>query len=304
MLILKSQIRLKYFINAYEDYEKYIRVRNYRGMQKYFFAVLEHILWLEQQGISHMTEVDQIIFQKYFTYLVTRPNQRQKGLLSDSSIKNHLFALSLFYENLLQSMELSKTISIPKYHIKQKKEQEVISRDEINQLLGVSENLLEKCIIAVGYGCGLRRSEMEKLNVQDIFLSKGILVVRYGKNSKRREIPLSDSIIIILKEYITAERPKYLNRSKPEEAFYLNSEGRRMAGNYLNKRLVKMVGQTQNSALIQKNITLHNLRHSITTHLMENGAGFEHVREFLGHSEIDTTQLYAIRRKQNRVLSI
>lgn len=300
----KSIIKLSYFLKLYESYEKYIHVRNYKGSRQYLFAVQEHILWLEQHGMSHISEVDYAKFCRYLGYLISRPNYRLNGFLSDSSIKNHLFALSIFYDMLRKYGELEKTISIPKFHIKHKKEREIISRVEINQLMQVCTNLLEKSIVAIGYGCGLRRSEMEQLNVSDIQLSIGVLVVRNGKNNKLREVPISDTIEKILKHYIISERPKYINHNKPDDAFFLNTQGRRMAGNYLNKGLFLITQRTNNSELKRKNITLHSLRHSIATHLLENGAGFEQVKEFLGHSKIDTTQLYAIRRKRKRILCI
>ena len=72
-----------------------------------------------------------------------------------------------------------------------------------------------------------------------------------------------------------------------------------MCGHSIYKTILRIVKRTNDDALISKNITLHCLRHSIATHLLENGAGAEFVKSFLGHTEIDTVQLYAKRRKQN-----
>ena len=145
---------------------------------------------------------------------------------------------------------------------------------------------------------------VKKIKKMNTRLSKGILIVKEGKGSKRREIPLSDSMTKDFKKYITVERPGLLKNNALEMAFFLNNRGERRRGNSLNKRLKQIISRTKNQSLIDKSITLHNLRHSIATHLMENGAGFENVRDFLGHIEIDTTQLYAIRRKRNKTYQI
>lgn len=304
MQINKSNIKLSYFRLQNENYEKYILARNYKGVNKYLTAIVEYILFLEQKGLSHLKEVGQDTFQLYFNYLINRRNKTRGGVLSNSSIKNHLFALSLFYDQLLMSGELSKIIVIPKFQIGDRNEKEIISRREVRELLSVAANMLEGCIVAIGYGCGLRRGEMAQLNVRDLQLNKGVLIVKNGKNNKRREVPLPETIINQLKKYILTERPCNINHAELNDAFFLNSNGKRMTGNYLNIKLSQMAERTENIELIQKNITLHSLRHSIATHLMENGAGFEHVREFLGHAEIDTTQLYAIRRKRRVILTV
>jgi integrase/recombinase XerD len=304
MITNKSNIKLSYFRSQNEKFEKYILARNYKGEKKYFSPIVEHLLFLEKKGLSHLKQVNQDIFQAYFNYLIHRKNQRTGGVLSASSIRNHLLALSIFYDHLLQSRDLSRIIVIPKFQLIKSKEREIISSKEIKDLQEASLSLLERCIIATGYGCGLRRNEMVQLNVHDIHLGKGILVVKSGKNSKRREIPLSDSVTIELKNYLLSERQQAVKYNRLNAAFFLNAKGERMGGNSLNIKLYQMTKRTENTELIQKNITLHSLRHSIATHLMENGAGFEQVREFLGHSEIDTTQLYAIRRKRGKVLSI
>lgn len=137
------------------------------------------------------------------------------------------------------------------------------------------------------------------LNVHDVLLSKGYLVVRSGKNDKRREIPLTETISAEIKNYIFTFRQQRVVFSVPlENAFFLNSNGQRISGGSLNNMLKTICSRSGNRKITAKNITLHCLRHSIATHLQEAGAGMEFVRDFLGHTEIDTTQLYMIRRRK------
>jgi integrase/recombinase XerD len=225
-------------------------------------------------------------------------------VLSENFIRHHLFSLSLFYELLLETGVVDKGIVISKFQVKQTANKEVLNRKELHLLQQNCTKPLEACIIALGYGCGLRRNEMVQLNIDDIRLSEQVLVVKCGKNGKSREVPIAGKLIPVLKEYLIAERPCRIIGSEMPDAFFLSNTGKRMSGNYLNKSLKKIAGRCDNQQLQSKRITLHTLRHSIATHLMESGGGFEQVRQFLGHAEIDTTQLYAIRRNRKKTLTI
>lgn len=88
-----------------------------------------------------------------------------------------------------------------------------------------------------------------------------------------------------------------------EEAFFINSKGKRASGENLNEILKKMIEQIQKYELIQKDITLHCLRHSIAHHLAENNAGIDFIRNFLGHSDINTTYIYAIKNKKRKLVT-
>lgn len=130
------------------------------------------------------------------------------------------------------------------------------------------------------------------------FKSDRLLVVKKGKNSKSRRVPMSDSVITDLKAYLF-ERHRYI-RSKQEESdsFLIGEWGRRLTGESIYKTFKSIVERTQNIQLIKKKICLHSLRHSIATHLLDNGANIEFVQRFLGHSGIDMAHHYSKRRKQ------
>jgi len=146
---------------------------------------------------------------------------------------------------------------------------------------------------------GIRTFETSTRNTTDINASNQVLVVRLAKGNKSRVIPLSDYIASIFKYYIRKTRSKFLKPENPSDVFLLNDQGRRMTGAMMNKRLKSIIKSTHNNKLIKKQITLHCLRHSIATHLIDKGIGVEFVQQFLGHSDIDTTNLYAIQRKRH-----
>lgn len=300
---MKQTIQIPAYISLYNQFESFVKVRNYKqGKNKmYQSTVSEFLLWLEAKGITKIKDVTSEISIQYFDYLITRPKQRGEGTLSSKTIKFHLFVLGLFVLNLLEDNQIDKAFYIPSYSGNNENPRNVISIAEVQLLYHNAQNELEKALLSVAYGCGLRRAEIHSLDVRDVQLSSGMLIVRKGKNSKRREVPMSDSVLSHLKKYLLEERYQKLEgKNQLEEAFFINSKGIRMSGEHLNETLKKMLEQTNNYELIQKEITLHCLRHSIAFHLAENNAGIDFIKRFLGHSVINTTYLYAIKNKKRK----
>ncbi len=300
---MKKTIQTPAFQNYLNDYDRFIKVRNYKtgNSKMYQNVVLEFLIWLEESGITKIKSVTSKESVSYFEYLTTRPKQRGTGTLAEKTIKFHLFALGLFVLNLLENKEIKKAFFIPSYSNGNQKSRNVLTVEEIKTVYQYCQSEQEKALLSVAYGCGLRRSEIEALDVKDIQLSLGMLIVRKGKGSKRREVPMSDSIVTYLKKYIIEERYQLLaGKTVLEDALFVNAKGKRTSGEQLNEILKRMIEQTQQYELIQKEITLHCLRHSIAYHLAENNAGIEFIRGFLGHSEINTTYLYAIKNKKRK----
>ena len=288
------------------DFDRFITVRNYKqGKGKmHQNAVTEFLMWLEQNGVTKIKEVGSKELLRYFEYLIVRPNQKREGTLSEKTVKLHLYALGLFMQNLLENKVIDNGFYIPSYGgMGTSKSRSTLIVEEIKLVYAHCENDLETALLSVAYGCGLRRSEMERLNVRDVQLSLGELIVREGKGSKRRVVPMSDTVIGSVRKYIQGERHERLMKSRHlEDAFFINPKGNRMTGDYLNETLKKMIAQTNNYELIQKEISLHCLRHSIANHLSENNAGIEFIRRFLGHAEINTAYIYAIKnKKRNKI---
>ena len=222
---------------------------------------------------------------QYHEYLQERPNKRRPGGLSESYINHHIYALKLYFgweeekgaitENPISSLEFKAPTSKPR---------EILSQEEIKELYQATEDLKEKAVLHLFYGCGLRRLEGEKLNLKDLHFRSNLLYVREGKNSKRRAVPLSPKVKEDLKVYALKERLAKEN----EKTFITNRIGRRTTGSSYNNILKNILERTQ----ITKEISLHSLRHSIATHLLESGLPVEYVRDFLGHKYLESTQIY------------
>jgi site-specific recombinase XerD len=303
---MKKTIQNKDFQKLAQSFDSFIKVRNYKSGKgsMYQNALTEFLAWLEEIGITKIKDVSTKESIKYFEYLIARPKLRGEGTLSQKTIKFHLFVQGLFLVNLMENKEIENGYYIPAYTGGIQKPRNILSVEEIKSVYQNCENQLEKALLSVAYGCGLRRSEINALDLRDIHLSSGMLIVRSGKGSKRREVPMSDTVIIYLKKYILEERnQKLVGKSQMEEAFFINSKGKRATGENLNDILRKMIEQTQKYELIQKDITLHCLRHSIAYHLAENNAGIDFIRRFLGHSDINTTYIYAIKNKKRKPIT-
>ena len=113
--------------------------------------------------------------------------------------------------------------------------------------------------------------------------------MREGKGAKRRAIPINETVKKELENYFVNERKKINACTGSEDVFMFNGGQTRMKGDQYNRALKQILRRTE----INKETTLHHLRHSIATHLLENGLKIEFVRDFLGHSHLEATQIYA-----------
>jgi integrase/recombinase XerD len=149
----------------------------------------------------------------------------------------------------------------------------------------------DRALLAVYYGCGLRRNEGVHLSLSDINFDRSVLHVRKGKNYKERLVPISKASLKYLQEYIYDHRSQ-LVRSSTIDALFLSQRGTRMQGQSLLVRLKSLQYKTNDLTLLEKEIGLHTLRHSIATHLLTAGMKLESISRFLGHSSLESTQIY------------
>jgi integrase/recombinase XerD len=175
-----------------------------------------------------------------------------------------------------------------------------LTQEEIRQLYKACDSdipwqerygLRDKAMLAILYGCGLRRNEAYSLDVGDILFDRSLVYVRKGKNYKERFVPMVKANQLYLQEYLYDSRPLFL-RSKKTEAFFISTHATRMQGQSMMYRLKLLTVRTANEQLMEKEIGLHTLRHSIATHLLENGMSLESIARFLGHSSLESTQIY------------
>ena len=196
-----------------------------------------------------------------------------------SSYQNQVVnGIKLFYRSMHQTKFDVELVHRPK---KEKTLPNVLSKEEVKKILEVTTNIKHRSMLALIYACGLRRSELLKLTLSDVQSSRNILLIRQSKGKKDRILPLGDKLIQQLREYYLSYRPKH----------WL-FEGQLKGEPYSAKSLQNVLKNSVSKSGIKKTVTLHWLRHSYATHLLEGGTDLRYIQELLGHSSSRTTEIY------------
>jgi integrase/recombinase XerD len=196
-----------------------------------------------------------------------------------SSYQNQVVnAIKLFFRTIENKVMETEKVHRPRT---EKLLPNVLSKEEIKLILNAHGNIKHKAMLSLIYSCGLRRSELLNLKLNDIDSKRGLVIIRYAKGKKDRIAPLSEKILNILRDYYIAYKPtKWL------------FEGQDKSKQYDEASLQKVLKQSLEKAKIDKPVTLHWLRHSYATHLLENGTDLRYIQEILGHSSSRTTEIY------------
>lgn len=287
---------MQHLQNEYiENYKTYLMQLGYsKSSVNMLPTCVKDFLETVDKNIKNIEKPDII---KHYEHLQTRPNKRKSSALSESYISHNIYALKLFFNWLEQTDQIKHNpISTLKFKRPKSNTRQPLSKEEITQLFENCASSKEIAILHLFYSCGLRRTEAENLNTGDIHFAQNIVYVRAGKGTKRRAIPVTEKVKKELESYFVNDRKKQI--AKDEEAVFLNANRTRMKGDQYNKILKTIVARSKISTAntsfggLGEVTTLHHLRHSIATHLLENGLSTEFVRDFLGHSSLEATQIY------------
>ena len=195
------------------------------------------------------------------------------------SYQNQLIsAVKKFYKEVCSNTIDPGTFSRPRARHKLPN---VLSKDEVKRVLAAPMNEKHRVILSLIYGCGLRRSEAIMLEPQDIDRDRMLLSVRQAKGFKDRIVPISPKLVELVDSYLKRYRP----------VLYL-FEGQRQGDRYSAASVEKIFRVACTKAGIRKKITLHGLRHSYATHLLEAGTDLRYIQELLGHRSSKTTEIY------------
>ena len=157
----------------------------------------------------------------------------------------------------------------------------VLSKEEVKELLDKTGNLKHKAMLSLIYACGLRCGELLRLKQEHIDPNRKLLIIKQAKGRKDRITPLSIKILNLLNDYLKTYKPQH----------YL-FEGQSPSTMYDERSLQKVLKTSLSKTSIKKPVTLHWLRHSYATHLLENGTDLRYIQELLGHSSSRTTEIY------------
>jgi len=169
----------------------------------------------------------------------------------------------------------------------------VISTDEAKRLLAVADSLKARVMLSLGYGCGLRAGEVVRLKVKHIDSAQKIIRIEQSKGRKDRNVMLSPEMLDLLRQWWKV-RPSRYDSEKPVQERWLfpGSKGRRAGKPITTRHLNRLFHEAAEAAGIKKSVTLHALRHSFATHLLERGTDIRIIQALLGHDKLETTARY------------
>jgi integrase/recombinase XerD len=255
--------------------------------------------YLGMQGVSRVADVTSEVLDGYSLWLRERPNAYHNGkLIGTRTIIYRLTGVKQFFKWLTQNMivlyDPAENLEVPQLS-NNSLPQTILTQEEARKLLdapdlGSPVGYRDKALLEVVYATGIRTREMFRLKVSDFDAKALTLFVREGKGGKDRVLPLPSIVAGYLKEYVEKVRPRFVAIARKDNGIlFLSWRGRELDMG----RLCGLFKKNAQAAGITKRTTPMILRHSIASHLLENGMDIRYIQEFLGHERISTTQIYA-----------
>lgn len=256
--------------NALFDFELYLNQLRYspNTVKTYIAALRVFFSYMKDRPIDSITKTDIESFNT--EYILS------KGY--SASYQNQVInAIKCFYSN---RMNLHFELHELERPIKAKQLPVILSLEEVENLLSAISNKKHLAIISLIYSCGLRVGDVLRLRISDIDSDRGLIHIKGGKGKKDRIVPLSHCVLELLRSYYLKYRP---------EVYLFNGDH---SPQYSSSSIQKVFKRAIKKARIEKRCSLHTLRHSYATHLLEAGTNLRIIQEILGHGSPKTTQIY------------
>lgn len=260
----------------------------------------EFFYYLEQKNIQTIDLITITIVKEYYKYLQQRPNEKRGGGLSKCYLNAHQNALKKFREYLQKHNAKNLPLHLKPERIDRFETIDILTTEEAKELFTATNHsssfehvqARDRAMLTLLYSCGLRRNEAINIDIKDVFFDRGLLLVRKGKNYKERFVPINRYNLDVVEEYIYEYRTKFIEYHLSEALLLSRCTGKRLSGSALATSLRRIINATGNEDIKIKNITPHKLRHSIATHFLDAGMDIVDIKQFLGHSHLETTQIY------------
>lgn len=294
------KLKSKEYQELLKSYLNYLSLLGFQraSLKSHEINLREYFSYLEDhfKTRQEMTAGD---VKDFLEHVQIRPCSFKSGGLSSASIKGKVRSLKSLshylehvYEQILSVADL--------YVLAEQTERDILTKEEIDYLYSCCDESatgqLDQAILAIYYGCGLRASEGASLNIDAIELDKKRLLVENAKGGGERVVPLSAGVIKILETYLYDGRKQLLQTAT--ESFFIGQRlGYPLKATSISVRFKKLLKSSELD-LDGRMISLHSLRHSIASHLLERGMKLEDVAHFLGHKRLATTQIYTHLRKE------
>jgi integrase/recombinase XerD len=284
-------------VNKVEEFRDYLKTIGYSHHISYELPnLITHFLnYLKSVKEKTLSKVSKRDIDDYIEIIKYCNSDRTKIKRGAIQINNYIYALrqfNKFYYNIYSR-------EIPIQHIEYLKEENRYNRtpltvEEIKKLFDATDNtkygMRDRVMLTLFYSCGLRRNEGVNVNTTDIDLKKRIIFVRNGKFGKQRYVPFTEQSKQYLEEYLNIGRRQFVRKAiaKKRKTLFISYRGKSLDSQSLLQRLK----QLSEKASIESKVGLHILRHSIATHLLQNGMSIYNIADFLGHKSIESTQIY------------
>ncbi|MDD2503817.1 MAG: site-specific tyrosine recombinase XerD [Clostridia bacterium] len=276
-----------FYLDKYSAYIKSEKDLSDNTMESYLSDIKQYINFLKSKAIKDIRNSSNAALVSYMLSL-------EKEGAASSTIHRKLSSIRSYYKYLLWNQLISKdptaNLVPPK---NQRKIPEALTFDEATRLLNQpngndAKSIRDKAMLELLYATGIRVSELISLNLEDINKQHAYLQC-IGQASRERIIPIPDSALQHLENYLHKARETLIRKSLDEKALFVNTHGKRMT----RQGFWKIIKYYKETAEIDKDVTPQTLRHSFAVHLVEEGADIRSVQEILGHSDISTTQVYS-----------
>ncbi len=252
-----------------QRYIEDLRLKNFSPgtIKVYVFAVAK---FARHFGRSPETLSGEDI-RAYILHLLDRGLSRSSCVVVRNALR-HLYTDTLGRPDCLQAVPRPK---------RERRLPVVLSRQEVQRLFATVTNLKQKALFMVAYDAGLRLSELRNLRIDDIDSQRMVIYIRQGKGKKDRYARLTPGLLKLLREYWLEYRPQswLFPGASPDKRYNIATPG------HLLKKVCRKAG-------ISKRVSMHTLRHSFATHLLEGGTNLRVIQQMLGHEKIQTTCLY------------
>jgi integrase/recombinase XerD len=250
--------------------DKELKLRGYSPVSRKAYRY--HLSRFQSHIQKDLALADEAEIKNYLYFLIDRRN------VSRSYVNQSISALKLFYGSILKISAFTDNIVRPR---REKKLPVILSRQEIVKMLNATVNPKHRLLLMVTYSAGLRVSEIIRLRVEDIDSDRELIRIRNAKGNKDRYVTLSMVALEALRNYWKVYRPQGWLFPGPSGDKHLSP-----------RTAEKIFEQALEKSQINKDVSIHVLRHSYATHLLEDGADLRYVQELLGHSRPETTMIY------------
>jgi site-specific recombinase XerD len=259
-----------WFQPTLNEMEDYLKLRGYSARTRK--AYLGHVSRLAHHTKKELSHIGETEIRRYLLYL------RESRQVSHSYVNQAVNAIKILWKQVLRKPLEHVEIPRPK---KQSKLPEVLSKEEVVLLLESVKNIKHRAILYTVYSAGLRVGEVVRLEVKDIDSQRMLIRIYQGKGRKDRYTILSEATLQMLRQYSRSVKlSKWLFPGENEEK-------------HIHERSVqKVFERAKNIAKIKKQVSVHSLRHSFATHLLESGTDLRYIQELLGHKNVKTTEVY------------